>query len=252
MIVDRETKKIIIISPHFDDAILSCGGLICKMIKLGKYVEICNVFTRIEVNKDHFSEVIKEYIAEDMNEDAQNVDVRLCEKWIRLRKKEDNRASSFLECNKRDLGYIDAIFRTRLNQYIYDTEEKLFSIVGQKDEEHLVKNVAYTIEAICKDFDKCIFPMAVGNHVDHYILYQIGLEIQKKNNNVFFYGEIPYCINFQSENEELIANKMVITELFGLKLKAIGFYETQLRGLFGDKYSVSKVIPNYEIYYKHN
>lgn len=246
MFFDDEIKKIVIISPHFDDAVLSCAGLIGCFIEEGKTVEICNVFTKIQKENVKFSKVIREYIAEDMNNPIAYVDMQVCEKWIQLRQKEDDRACKFLNCKKRDLGYIDAIFRMKSNQYIYDTEEKLFSEYKAHDEEFMKIDLINRLNFICKDFDACLFPMAIGNHVDHRIVHDMGLEINKNWHNVCFYCEIPYSID--PEFQVLSIEKLNISKLMDLKLKAVGFYGTQLQGLFGTKESISSIIPAYEIY----
>lgn len=243
MIIVNEVKKIMIVSPHYDDAVLSCAGLIGSSIEKGIMVEICNVFTKIHKGNVKLSKVIREYIAEDLNEYIIKVDMKLCKKWIQLRRKEDDMACNFLNCSKRDLGYTDAIFRMKSNQYIYDAEEKLFD---GYDEENLKIDLSNRIKDICKGFDACFFPMAVGKHVDHQIIHDVGLEVKKYMQNVYFYCEIPYSINFL--NLYLNKEKFYISNYMELKINAICFYKTQLKGLFGNEKIADIFIPNYEIY----
>ena len=246
MIDENEVKNIVFISPHLDDAILSCAGLISFLVEQGKKVEICNVFTSINDKNMELSEVVKEYIAEDLHENINNVNRKKCDEWIRLRQSEDEEACSLLKCCKRNLGYIDAIFRMKSEWYIYDTEEKLFAGKTINDEKLLKKELILKLSDICKDFDKCIFPMAVGNHVDHRIIYEVGLEIQKNNYNVSYYYEIPYSLIPSS----LFTNveKMDISKYLDLKINAVSKYTSQLQGLFGTKVITKEVIPNYEFY----
>lgn len=238
-------KKAMFVSPHFDDAILSCSGLIASYIKRGKSIQICTVFTEIQKEINKLSQVIKEYVAEDMGILEDNVDMHECKKWITLRRQEDERACKYLGCKKRELKYLDAIFRMEQNQYIYDTEESLFEKVYEAS---LVDELIKQFTILCKDFDACFFPMAIGNHIDHRILHHVGLKIAEKYNQVYYYHEIPYCIGTEVQYPR--SNLYDVSEFMEIKIKAISYYGTQLKGLFGSKEYIGNIIPSYEVYSK--
>lgn len=238
-------KKAMFVSPHFDDAILSCGGLISNSIQRGKSIQICTVFTEIQKENNKLSQVIKKYVAEDMGILESNVDIQECEKWITLRRQEDERACKYLGCKKRELKYLDAIFRLERNQYIYDTEESLFK---KAYETTLVNELIEQFIVLCKDFDVCFFPMAIGSHIDHRILHRVGLSIAKRYNYVYYYHEIPYCIGKEMQYSK--ENQYDISESMKYKIKAISYYDTQLKGLFGCKEGIGNIIPAYEVYSK--
>ncbi len=238
-------EKLLIVSPHFDDAVLSCGGRMCSKEWENSDISIVNVFSEIFIGKEMLSDVIIKYMAEDMSISHNNINQKTCEKWIHERKKEEVNATYVLRVNSFNLGYIDAIFRMFNNQYIYNTEEKLF--LGQERERVLLEQLINQFSNICKYYSKCYFPAGIGNHPDHILLHQVGKEMQRRNVKVGFYCELPYTI----DNDILEGKRYEIDEEnnYKKKIRAVSEYRTQLNWLLRKGDNLETLIPRYEIYY---
>ena len=44
----KKKEKVMVVSPHFDDAILSCGGMLCSDEWFDSEISVINVFTEIK------------------------------------------------------------------------------------------------------------------------------------------------------------------------------------------------------------
>ena len=47
-----------------------------------------------------------------------------------------------------------------------------------------------------------LFPLAIGGHIDHRILMEVGAKYARRNNNIMFYEDLPYAYEYK-ENEIL-------------------------------------------------
>jgi LmbE family N-acetylglucosaminyl deacetylase len=150
--------KICIVSPHIDDAILSCGILMQRCKALGDEVLSLNIFTA--------------------GTNAEN------------RQKEERLAAEKIGAQPFFLDELDAPDRNPL----YQSTIKLFFGPFEDIPEHYIAK----IEKIVSDFfsthkiDIAYFPLAAGTHIDHRIAYTVGRRI--RNTPVKFYEDRPYVL----------------------------------------------------------
>jgi LmbE family N-acetylglucosaminyl deacetylase len=150
--------KICIVSPHLDDAILSCGILMQQRRALGDEILSLNIFTA-----------------------GTNAATR---------QKEDRLAAEKIGAQTFFLDELDAPDRNPL----YKSDIKLFfGALEDVPEKYIAK-----IENIISSFlgthkiDIVYFPLAAGTHIDHRIAHDIGRRI--KNTPVKFYEDRPYIL----------------------------------------------------------
>lgn len=242
---NEKKEKVIVVSPHFDDAILSCGGMLCSDEWINREISIFNVFSDISRKKETMSDVIVEYVAKDLGISKCKVNLDMCEKWIVTRRKEELLATQALGVKSFDLGYTDAIFRISDDEFIYDTEEKLF--LGQIRENVLLDQLIHQFIEICKDYSICYFPAGIGNHPDHIILHLVGKNIQCNHSDIRFYCEIPYSIDKEVKEGKMY--EIDVEENYERKIRAVSEYKTQLNWLLGNGNNIEKIIPQYEMYF---
>ena len=77
----KKKEKVMVVSPHFDDAILSCGGMLCSDEWFDSEISVINVFTEISQKKQKMSDVIAEYVSEDLAISKSKVNLDMCERW---------------------------------------------------------------------------------------------------------------------------------------------------------------------------
>ena len=93
-------KKLAVLSPHLDDAVLGCGDHIFDWKKKKKGIRVVTIFTRFGSNNTINS--IKNRLAETGFTSAQGQE--------RLRKKEDQKAMEKLGITWQHLDFVDCSF----------------------------------------------------------------------------------------------------------------------------------------------
>ncbi|MCX6053499.1 MAG: PIG-L family deacetylase [Chloroflexi bacterium] len=170
----------IYVSPHLDDAIFSCGGMIWEQVHQGDQVEIHSIFT-----SDLRGRKLPEYAS------------KLHERWggedhpYRLRRAEDQKACDFLGVTWRHMNYLDCIYR-----YLPGTDEPLIQVDADlflpADREG--SSLAGEIRAdLCRGLAAdsiLVCPLGVGGHVDHRVT---RLAVEGSEKPVLYYPDFPYA-----------------------------------------------------------
>jgi len=172
--------KCIYLSPHFDDAVLSCGGLIWEQTQKGEHVEIWTIYSA-----DPSMDKLSTYAAElhvrwglDRNPDHS-------------RKDEDQAACKILNCDYRHLNFLDVIYRRNpeSNVPIINSDQELFKPI-KLEESYLLISLAKRIENILPNHCSLVCPLGVGGHIDHRLTRcaaeTLGVPLK-------YYVEYPYC-----------------------------------------------------------
>jgi len=216
----------IFFSPHIDDAVLSCGGLIASL--KGKKILVVDIFTNFLGEK--YSKHAKYYLKSLKFADASE--------YFTARKEEEKKAARILNFDFYFCNFPEAIFRFEkkiiFNNFFYKNTEQLLSGINKRDKK-IIFLVKKRVDDILKDSrtrnGKIYFPLGIGNHADHKILNKIGLSL--KNKNIFFYQDFPYCVKEYRQSNYFKAKKVFLANKdFQLKSKAIRQYKSQLRALF--------------------
>lgn len=203
---------LIFVSPHLDDAVLSCGGLICKSINDNKKVLVVTVFTKSDKNNQV---EFKKRINEDM--EALNV----------------------LGCNGLNLNFLEGSFRYKKCDY------KSLLNKNELYENLLIKKIGKEINKLIKlklKPEGCLyFPMSVGGHIDHKIIRKIGENIKEKY-KISFWEDFPYCLYIRPPNclfdlqKKFVLNEIInILDFVEYKKNGIECYKTQIKLLFRRK-----------------
>lgn len=220
-------------SPHLDDAILSSGGFISKLISHHKKVLIITFFTEGD-------DTIK---SADILSFLQSSNEESSHKLFLKRKQEDKQAcdkigADFFYCN-----FKDAFFRSQRGKPLYPDFKKLFSGNIHKQDNRLICNLKKTIRV---NFFHKISPrtkiftcLGIGNHIDHVITSN---SIQELFPKTFFWQDVPYDSNYlhvskrlktiQSEKAVKLKKKIVFIQRYSsVKLTSVKKYSSQYPGL---------------------
>lgn len=220
----------IFFSPHLDDVVLSCGGLIAKLKK--EKVLIVTIFSDYQGQK--YSKHARCYLEHLKFIDAKD--------YFNTRKKEERTAAKFLNYDFEWLDFPEAIFRFNkcllFTNYFYNSTKKLLGLVYKKDK-NILFLIREKIEIILKNKSnnesKIYFPLGIGNHVDHQILHEIGLSFLKKRfKKIYFYEDFPYVIKTKKFKLKGLCFKkeMLSKRNLETKLTAILSYKSQINILF--------------------
>jgi LmbE family N-acetylglucosaminyl deacetylase len=218
------------LSPHFDDAVLSCGGTIHQLSKAGEVVMVRTVMGQ-KPKRIPDTPIVRELHQRWGSED-QAVEARI---------REDEAAIRSLEAiPQRMTVWPDCIYRlSKDGNPLYPSQESLFGDVQPDD---MAGTLIPTIVIPPREDVKVIYaPLGAGHHVDHLIVRDWALELQRQNPPVEFkfYYEYPYseesdavdrALSFFKENGinlELETVHLSETSVEA-KIRAIAHYQSQM------------------------
>ncbi|HEX8683844.1 MAG TPA: PIG-L family deacetylase [Ardenticatenaceae bacterium] len=219
---------LVILSPHFDDAVLSCGGQIWETRRQGGIVHVLTLFAGPPLGEPPpFAQVQHAMWGSPPDPN-------------RLRRAEDVAALTRLGCyNFHHLDAPDAVYRLgTAGQVLYDTEEAIFGEV-HPDEATYAVTLADMVRAYLPMQATILAPLGAGHHVDHLLSHAVGLSLLNEGREVAFYEELPY-IESPGALEAALAEKLnwqmeatpISEEALQAKLAAMAYYQTQIPVLY--------------------
>lgn len=182
----------IYISPHLDDAVLSCGGLIREQTSSRTQVEIWTICAGDPPAMELSSFAKLQHTQWGLGLDATN-----------HRRAEDINACKIIGARYRHLPFRDCIYRqSRDGNWLYPSEESIFGELSVDD-----ASTIYTIQTflatILKADDILVIPLSVGNHVDHQM---VRIAAEELNRPLLYFADVPYVINHPKKLLEAIQN----------------------------------------------
>jgi len=212
----------IYISPHFDDAVLSCGGLIFDQAQAGIPVEIWTIFAG-DPPPGPLSEFAR------FNHSLWGTSTG--EETIAMRKAEDEQAAAFVGADLVHFDIPDCIYRlSPTGEHLYT--ETVTTCPNPADK-RLPRQIAAAIKSELRKGDVLICPLSLGNHVDHVLARQAAESLHR---SVWYYADIPYLLNDPLTLDPAIAP--LESELFSISteglnawLEGIAAYKSQISSL---------------------
>jgi LmbE family N-acetylglucosaminyl deacetylase len=215
--------KWIFLSPHLDDAVFSCGGLIWDLTHQGEDVEIWTICTA-NPHPDNLSPFAISLHADwGLGADA-----------YQIRQTEDQTAARTLNAKPQYLGYLDCIYRqSPAGEFYYQNEEDIFGGLHGQDSE-LIDQLSEELRVMIPRDSNLVAPLGIGNHVDHDLTRKA---VSRLDLPCFYYADFPYAR--EEDGREIIRllgcsddwnyENRVITEL-GLRkwIEASAAYASQL------------------------
>ena len=210
------------LSPHLDDAALSCGGCIWTQTKAGERVLVVTVFAGVP----NLGELLSPFAR------------ALHARWghppdaAARRREEDLTALALLGAEPVHWPYTDCIYRqTPDGRFPYASEEALWGKVHPA-EESLATELTTRLASLPLAQGGTIYaPLGVGHHVDHQIVRRIA---ESRGQAVVYYEDFPYAEDPQAvrallakgESEAELA--LLSGEAVEAKIAAIACYRSQL------------------------
>ncbi len=245
--------RTLFVSPHPDDAALSCGGLIVRLRDAGAQVDIVTVFSGSSPSDrlTPYQRLALGFGEQDRWEpgtpDSTGPTIEPTPdlaptpfEVMDLRRAEDRTYARRVGANVLHLDLPDAVFR----DYVGDPQ-----LLGEPRND----DPAPTAElgAVIRDLrpDRVYLPMAVGGHVDHRLARRAGIELLEAEmidaRKVHFYEDFPYAHNVSFDDparldDEFGAARLQlepelehIADFLERKVAGLGDYPSQLGRLFG-------------------
>jgi LmbE family N-acetylglucosaminyl deacetylase len=232
----------IVLSPHLDDAALSLGGTIARLVAAGEAVLVVNICSGSPPLGGPFSSFAA----------LQHARWKLpADEAVALRRAEDAAALAILGADSLHLDLLDAIYRM---PEAYVDDATLFGAVAPDDP--LAALSRPSLEAIVAGSPgaRLYAPLAVGNHVDHQAVHQVAAELAAAGAQVLYYEDFPYAARQGAVARRLASPGgprrlaplvcRINGELDG-KITAVAAYESQLGTLFGDGARMAETVAAY-------
>lgn|GEM_PF-880325 len=223
-----EQKKIYILSPHLDDAILSCGQLLSELSGRAD-ITVINVFTKAHSGPYTLSGKKLLSLSGGYNDASQLYEERV---------KEDKKALTSLGVKIINLDLEDALFRRKVSgknrlipelTHVYPTYR--WNVIKNKIafSDTALEMLETKLIEIVPD-DALIFsPYTVSNHVDHFIVRTASDNLYK---DVIYYSEFPYNISKNNYGSATGYETLIVPIDPSKKRRLIALYKTQLLPLF--------------------
>lgn len=227
--------KHIYLSPHLDDAVLSCGGAIHRHARAGTEVLAITVFTA-------------DLEGSDLSSFAQS----LHKEWggssrpFALRRAEDGAALALLGASGKTLDHMDAIYRPAPDgEWLYPDVGAIFGEVHPADPMNvegargLVEQVIGLLHS--PEEARIYAPLAVGYHVDHQITRTAAQALLEAGYRVGFYEDYPYAeapgaleaaLSLAGAGGWRMETTTLSPENVAAKVSALGYYRSQVAILF--------------------
>jgi LmbE family N-acetylglucosaminyl deacetylase len=172
-------NKWIYLSPHLDDAVLSCGGVIAHQTAKGETVSVWTLFAGNPPSEDYSSFALELHSR-----------WKLAENPPAARRREDQAACSILGASAVHFTLPDCIYR-RAGQngaFLYPSEVSIF------DQPHpleagMARRVAEMLNSRLPSEYHLVCPLAIGGHVDHRITKAAA---QLLGLPILYYADFPY------------------------------------------------------------
>ncbi|MGV8084340.1 MAG: phosphotransferase [Coriobacteriia bacterium] len=224
---DARSTSALFISPHLDDAALSCGGLIHRLSAEGAGVVVATVCTEDYAGGGLSALARQSHRQWDLGETP-----------FLKRREEDIEACRLLGAQPLHLGMRDAVYRSGEGGRAY---EKFITACDSRDATLFLARAEKLLGPLfAENPGSLVFcPASIGGHVDH-TLVRHAVEQLCRAERIIYYVEYPYwsrgrCVipgqqdSLRSASPELV---VLTDEELEARMAAVACYRSQLRGLF--------------------
>ena len=216
------------LSPHLDDATLSCGGTIHAQASRGERVRVLTLFAGSpdEASPTAYAEELRT-------------------RWggahdpVAERRREDRQAMQILGATFEHLDLLDCVYRVDAHdgQSLYATEVSIFEEIHPREREWH-QDLALALQKQTDLGGANIYaPLTVGHHVDHQIVHRMARLLARSGHNVLYYEDFPYAGDAEAVQQALAQCdaaswtsqvRVLSAEDIAAKCAAIAAYRSQL------------------------
>ncbi|ROP99962.1 LmbE family N-acetylglucosaminyl deacetylase [Stella humosa] len=215
-------RQHLFLSPHFDDAVGSCGGLIARLAARGRSVRVLTVFGGLPGGT--LSPLAR----------------RIHERWgagpqpVEERRREDARACAMLSCRSAWLDIPDALYRRDDGgASLYGGSEMIGGRPAPGDDRLADLIVPAVLAGLGGKPATVYLPYGLGGHVDHVLCRGLAAPLMAAGLAVILYRDFYYAQGRRCFVGPYRRRRLAPPELAG-KIAAFSEYRSQIPILFGD------------------
>jgi LmbE family N-acetylglucosaminyl deacetylase len=185
----------IYLSPHFDDAALSCGGLIWEQCQAGEQVSVWTLCAAAPQTDRLSSFAESLHLRWQTGKEA-----------VMRRQFEDAASNQVMGASFHNFGLADCIYRQDAGgNFLYASEESLFGPLHEA-EKPLVEMLARQMGEAAPGGDiHLVCPLTLGGHVDHQLARAAAEAWQRQapGLRLWYYPDFPYALKDDQALNEL-------------------------------------------------
>lgn len=191
----------IYLSPHFDDAVYSCGGLIWEQTSKGESVQIWTICAGDIPQGDLSQFAEAHHLRWETGPDA-----------VTLRRIEDQRSCEIVSASFHYFPLPDCIYRRASTDYwaaardndsipknrgehLYTSNEALFGTLHPA-EIGLIRQLSNKFAEQLLPDAELVCPLTIGGHVDHRLT---RLAAERLGRKLWYYADIPYAFSYMKD-----------------------------------------------------
>lgn len=239
----------IYLSPHLDDAVLSCGGMIAAQAHAGDSVAVVTVFAAGPQPGQPLS-AFAQALHDRWQASAPPGDFS---DPAAVRRAEDLRALAALGEGVQAVHYAlpDCIYRRAAGtgEPLYASEEAIFGPVHPADPALVDLNASTPPPAGANVY----VPLAIGLHVDHLLVYLVAQGWDVPRGRVRFYEDYPYVAQQEKPAADLLAARgawnaqivALLEDALSAKVRAAAAYESQISTFWRSRDAMEEALRAY-------
>lgn len=223
----------IFLSPHFDDAVFSCGGLIYEQVQLGDHVEIWTICAG-DLPDGPLSPFAEELHA----------------RWttgretIAARAAEDQLACSIVGAGIRRFTIPDCIYRNNTDGTpLISKNDDLFMPLASNQIE-LAEALAVELRSAVQPDTTLVSPRSIGGHIDHRLTRYAA---EKTGHPIWFYADFPYVLrqipNF--EGMSVVMERKILPAGLLAWQNSVAAYKSQISTFWPDEAGMRSVLDQF-------
>ncbi|MCB0078582.1 MAG: PIG-L family deacetylase [Anaerolineales bacterium] len=225
-------KALTVLSPHFDDSVLSCGGQLWQAGRAGTPLRVLTLFAGPPPVP------LPSFAAEQHRMWGDPPDANA------LRRAEDVTAHLRLGCAElHHLAPPDAVYRVGpRGEPLYGSEGAIFGELHGA-EAALAQRLTDLVRPLLLR-GTVLAPLGIGHHVDHQLAHAVGRRLAAAGIEVRFYEELPYVETGQPtlgagwRLERIMLDEGAIRA----KIAAMAYYRSQIPVLYGSEREMARRI----------
>ncbi len=235
------------LSPHFDDVVLSCGGLVWEQVRAGLDVQVWTICAGAPHTDAGLSEFARELHA----------------RWgtgieaVGVRRAEDERAIGLLGAGRRYWNLPDCIYR-RLpdGAWLINSNDDLWQPLHSSEQgvvDRLARWMRRGIKQAASPADtRLVSPLTLGNHIDHAVVRAAAEQMAKKTAvELWYYPDYPYAVQPETswsgkvgEGWQVICQE-ISREALATWQEAVSRYESQLSTFWSTRAELDAALEGY-------
>ena len=235
--VGRHHRQIYI-SPHYDDAVLSCGGSLALQRMAGHQALVVTVFGGAGQNPlSAFGQQLHREMGFGSTGDEA----------VARRQAEDSAACEHVGADTLWLDFPDALYRG------YESRDALFGSVNRTDVNYEDQIAAILLEIRSRAPLAVVYaPLGIGHHVDHQLVCSAADRLTQQKANITFYEDVPYAASggALADRQRELGLKMEpefneVSAQIPTRIEATALYRSQVPQLFCTEEQMRQLVESY-------